>query len=57
MKSKLLTNEIASLNDEYSDITSEIVPHSWLKGLEYSREEGANEMKNYLGKLYTRLKN
>jgi hypothetical protein len=45
------------LNDDYGDITTEIVPHSWLKGLDYSREEGANEMKNYLWKLYTRLKN
>ncbi len=42
MKSKLLTNEIASLNDQYGDITAEIVPHSWLKGMDYSREEGAN---------------
>lgn len=36
-KSKFLSNEIAALNDEYSDITAEIVPHSWLKGLDFSR--------------------
>jgi hypothetical protein len=57
MKIKLLSNEISSLSEEYSDITSEIVPHSWLKNLDLSREDGANEMKNYLGKLYSRLKN
>jgi len=36
-KSKLLSSEITSLNNEYSDITAEIVPHSWLKGLDFSR--------------------
>lgn len=51
-----LANEAALINEEYSDITSEVMPQLWFKGLDYSKEETANEIKSYLSKLLNRLR-